>query len=60
MMRPEVCTSEMLVYLDGLKATGRNMFGATALVEYAFSLTPHEASSVVQYWLATCATDGAR
>jgi hypothetical protein len=51
MKRPEFCTGAMLRYLDRLYAVDPQTFGSTAVLEHAYSLTPHQAAAVVAYWL---------
>lgn len=52
--RPEVCSEEMLVYLDELRESGKtNMFGAGPFLEKEFILTKREARDVLLYWMNT-------
>ena len=52
--RPEVCTDEMLEYLDELRESGEtNMFGAAPYVQEEFGLERDEARSVLFYWMHT-------
>ena len=52
--RPEVCTDEMLDYLDTLRESAvTNMFGAAPWVQNAFDLTRDEARAVLSYWMRT-------
>jgi len=52
--RPDVCTDEMLEYLDDLRESGvTNMFGAGSYLEDAFGLDRREAKDVLQYWMKT-------
>lgn len=52
--RPEVCTDEMLEYLDDLRESGdTNMYGAGSFVGAEFCLTVSEARAVTTYWMQT-------
>ena len=51
---PEVCTEEMLEYLDDLREEGVvNMFGAGSYLEAEFGLDKREARTVLKFWMDT-------
>lgn len=52
--RPEICTDEMLEFLDDLRESGEtNMFGATPYVQDEFDLDKKDAKEVLLYWMDT-------
>lgn len=52
--RPEVCSDEMLEYLDELRESGiTNMFGAGSYLEDEFDLPRKDASAVLLYWMSS-------
>ncbi len=52
--RPEVCTDEMLTYLDELRESGIiNMWGAASFVQNAFDMAAKDAKAVLFYWMHT-------
>lgn len=51
---PEVCTVDMLTYLDRPRESGRtNMLGAGAYLEDNFNLNKRDARNVLIYWMET-------
>ena len=52
--RPEICTDEMLQYLDDLRESGAtNMFGAGSYVADEFDLDKKDSSAVLLYWMSS-------
>lgn len=51
MERPEFCTDEHLGFLDILKRSGINMFGADTFLEDEFYITTDEAKKILTFWV---------
>lgn len=52
--RPEICTDEMLAFLDDIRESGHiNMYGAGEELELEFGLDKRDARSVLGYWMKT-------
>lgn len=58
---PEICTVDMLKYLDRLRESGRtNMFAAGAYLEDNFNLNKRDARNVLIYWMETFSDEAAK
>jgi len=54
MTRPDICTNEMLEYLDKLRKSGiTNMILAGTYIKDDFELTRKEANTILTYWMKT-------
>ena len=50
--RPDIVDDGHLIYLDNLRESGEtNMFGAGRYLEKVFTITRHDASVILGYWM---------
>jgi hypothetical protein len=53
-VKSEIVTDEMLVYLDNLRESGStNMYGAGPYLQAEFDLTRVQSHEVLAYWMET-------
>jgi len=58
MSRPEMITTEHLVYLDGLRESGvTNMYGAGVYLQAEFAISKQEATHILKYWMSSFGED---